>query len=529
MRSSQPRGRRISKECPASFHKLIWAHSAHSGNSRSDDFQDRKPHIAHRRSTRSKESGTENLKLARNLWQDQKYQTPKRQCKVATLADPSGFGAEEDSAHVPKFSKFESFTDSWIHPESRRGFHDEDEQSINGWHRRESHRGFHEDKEQSINGWDCLETRRFHEENNKSINDWHRLEECSNVNTQKQPWTSGDSSIVNHVTNPEVWIGESRITKHQPKVWTSSKNAALSNLEQHWGSVQSRTLTQVDQAWGETSSWEKERSWREDWSENWSENWSWITVRLTELGTIPFLLLLLPQVIKNTVNLMAGNPEALSIIAWKAYTNGLLGNLLLMSYFCEKGERAASVVQAIGVASQAVLLTQIFIAGHMPGPYYWTMAAIVTCGVAFTYLRNLGKVSKGVWHKWQMLLAMAGTSTLSHLLWTAAGCVETSPAIVIPTVTIGSVLIMDEMQWLPSPAHAFCGTFYAWTATLLFMAMPVAQLVNNFTNPLSLRGLSTFSVLLGFMGNCLTIPRALRTRDIIWFTGCTWGAVVMGW
>lgn len=92
----------------------------------------------------------------------------------------------------------------------------------------------------------------------------------------------------------------------------------------------------------------------------------------------------------------------------------------------------------------------------------------------------------------------------------------------------------------------------AWTATLLFMWMPVAQMVilfwlfwkkhwcksdchlvankfemlirslvsvqwTNLLNPDNIKGLSATSMLLAMVGNGLMIPRALLTRDLMWY------------
>lgn len=39
--------------------------------------------------------------------------------------------------------------------------------------------------------------------------------------------------------------------------------------------------------------------------------------------------------------------------------SSLLGNTILLSYFMGKGERSAALVQAIGVGSNFVMLTQV--------------------------------------------------------------------------------------------------------------------------------------------------------------------------
>lgn len=52
--------------------------------------------------------------------------------------------------------------------------------------------------------------------------------------------------------------------------------------------------------------------------------------------------------------------------------------------------------------------------------------------------------------------------------------------------------------------------------------------VSNFSNPSTLQGLSTASILLGMLGNGLMVPRALFTADKIWFIGVGWGPLT-GW
>ena len=52
--------------------------------------------------------------------------------------------------------------------------------------------------------------------------------------------------------------------------------------------------------------------------------------------------------------------------------------------------------------------------------------------------------------------------------------------------------------------------------------------VSNFSNPSSLQGVSIASLLLGMLGNALMVPRALFTKDKIWFIGVGWGPLT-GW
>lgn len=98
----------------------------------------------------------------------------------------------------------------------------------------------------------------------------------------------------------------------------------------------------------------------------WGRQWNRVTERLTDCSTFVFVLLLMPQIIKNTRNLLNDNASALSIIPWMGYTCSLIGNMLLLSYFASKKERAASTVQAIGVLSNLVMLFQVYLAGLYP-------------------------------------------------------------------------------------------------------------------------------------------------------------------
>lgn len=45
----------------------------------------------------------------------------------------------------------------------------------------------------------------------------------------------------------------------------------------------------------------------------------------------------------------------------------------------------------------------------------------------------------------------------------------------------------------------------------------------------ALQGISKLSCVLAMVGNAMMVPRALYTRDLIWFTGSTWGYTLMGW
>jgi len=58
---------------------------------------------------------------------------------------------------------------------------------------------------------------------------------------------------------------------------------------------------------------------------------------------------------------------------------------------------------------------------------------------------------------------------------------------------------------------------------------PVAQAWSNYLNPSNIKGLSVLTILLAMAGNGLLLPRALFTRDLMWFTGSSWGTLLQGW
>jgi hypothetical protein len=88
--------------------------------------------------------------------------------------------------------------------------------------------------------------------------------------------------------------------------------------------------------------------------------------------------------------------------------------------------------------------------------------------------------------------------------------------------------VQARMGKLPEKVVLYMGSVSAWTATLLFMWGPVAQMWTNFLTPANIKGLSVNTVLLAMVGNGLLLPRALFIRDFMWFTGSSWGCSLAG-
>ncbi|KAG0593866.1 hypothetical protein M758_UG026500 [Ceratodon purpureus] len=261
------------------------------------------------------------------------------------------------------------------------------------------------------------------------------------------------------------------------------------------------------------------------------KRWDGMTARLAESATVAFLLLQLPQISLNTQNLMAGNNVALTAIPWMGQLTGLLGNLSLLSYFAGKRERGATVVQALGVLSTGVVITQLALGGAMPCPIYLGTAAVVVVGLLFNWLSYFQKLSPTLWQLWLDSVTVGGLTVLPQVMWSTF--VPYIPPSILPGTILGTIalllVILNRLNKLPPAALNFYTGLSAWTATLLFMWGPVAQAWSNYLNPSNIKGLSILTILLAMTGNGLLLPRALFTRDLMWFTGSSWGTLLQGW
>ena len=120
--------------------------------------------------------------------------------------------------------------------------------------------------------------------------------------------------------------------------------------------------------------------------------WDKVTTSMASCATVPFLFLTMPQIVKNTGLIAAGRPDALAAISWQGQLAGLLGNMLLLSYFADKGELSASFVQIVGTCATGALLTQMCLAGHIPIAPFAVAAAAVSAGLILSGFRMLGRI-----------------------------------------------------------------------------------------------------------------------------------------
>ncbi|CAN6872573.1 hypothetical protein Bca4012_045955 [Brassica carinata] len=261
------------------------------------------------------------------------------------------------------------------------------------------------------------------------------------------------------------------------------------------------------------------------------EEWDSWTAKFSGGANIPFLMLQLPQIILNAQNLLAGNDTALSAVPWLGMLTGLLGNLSLLSYFAKKREKEAAIVQTLGVISTHVVLSQLTVAGAMPMPFFVATSAVVTLGIILNALFYFGKLSTTLWRLWEDFITVGGLSVLPQVMWSTF--VPLVPNSILPGTTAFVIAVaavfMARTGKLPEEGVKFVESLSGWTATLMFMWMPVSQMWTNFLSPDNIKGLSPITMLLSMMGNGLMLPRALFIRDLMWFTGSIWATLFYGY
>ncbi|XP_015577728.1 maltose excess protein 1, chloroplastic isoform X2 [Ricinus communis] len=261
------------------------------------------------------------------------------------------------------------------------------------------------------------------------------------------------------------------------------------------------------------------------------EQWDSWTAKFSGAANIPFLVLQMPQIILNAQNLMAGNKTALLAVPWLGMFTGLLGNLSLLSYFVKKKEKEVIVVQTLGVISIYIVISQLAMAEAMPLPHFVATSVVVATGLVLNFFNYLGKLNAGVWRFWEDFITVGGLTALPQVMWSTF--VPYIPHSILPgsiaCVLAVAAVIMARTGKLSEKGAKFVGGLSGWTATLLFMWMPVSQMWTNFLSPDNIKGLSAFSMLLAMMGNGLMVPRALFIRDFMWFTGSTWAALFYGY
>uniref|UniRef100_A0A7S3QXK1 Uncharacterized protein n=1 Tax=Dunaliella tertiolecta TaxID=3047 RepID=A0A7S3QXK1_DUNTE len=265
--------------------------------------------------------------------------------------------------------------------------------------------------------------------------------------------------------------------------------------------------------------------------------WESVTSKLVGLASVPFSILVLPQVITNYANIASGNAAALSVISWQGYASALMGNTLMCSHFAHRAERSAVNVQLIGIASNLLVLSQVMIAGVMPKPLFAAIAFVVAGAVAISLARVGGRIpgeghngkGMGLWRMWQLLAGVGGLAMVAQVLYNTMFPAIPSILPGLAALTLLTAYFGVKLKAGDTRQYGLVEQLPGWASTFLFTLAPLPQLVQNLLNPQGLEGLSVGTMLLALTGNALMVPRALLTKDLVWLAGTTWSLSVAGW
>ena len=193
------------------------------------------------------------------------------------------------------------------------------------------------------------------------------------------------------------------------------------------------------------------------------------TGRLALGANVPFLLLGIPQLIQSWAQIASGQGALLLAISVPGTVLVIAATVLMLLTAAKLKDPALAALQIIGLAMHFATLGMVVAAGLMTWGSFATVVLPATALSALTL----------------------ATWRTSYPKWAS-------------TLT----------DWL------------GWMAVALFMWFPIAQLGNNAQFPEAVAGLSILSFLLGGVGNLMTVPHAIKSRNRMWFVGAVWGALL---
>jgi len=201
-----------------------------------------------------------------------------------------------------------------------------------------------------------------------------------------------------------------------------------------------------------------------------------LTQKLVAASSLPFTVIVLPQVLQNMQNISAGNLGALAAISWVGWTAGLSGNALMSTHLAARGEATAVNVQLIGVMSNLLVLGQLWFAQVMPTAAF---AGVLTAAILVSFLSALksrGKLSQQAWAPFQLMVSAMGVLSVPQVLWCAFSPASPTP---VPSLLAAAAVAL----WLRSKAaksstdlQKAVAQLPGWCATAMFTLSPIPQL-----------------------------------------------------
>jgi hypothetical protein len=107
-----------------------------------------------------------------------------------------------------------------------------------------------------------------------------------------------------------------------------------------------------------------------------------------------------------------GHIEGLDCLLQRMLT-GLLGNLLLLSYFMK--ETGAVIYHILGIISTYVVIMQLAMAESMPAPQFVATSVIVPVGLLLNFLNYFGWIPGTLWLLWEDFITIGGLAVLPQM------------------------------------------------------------------------------------------------------------------
>lgn len=142
-----------------------------------------------------------------------------------------------------------------------------------------------------------------------------------------------------------------------------------------------------------------------------SNSYGDLTQRLVGFSSLPFTFIVVPQVLQNAANIAAGQLSALASISWVGWCAGLAGNVLMCAYLASKREATAVNVQLIGIASNLVVLGQLWYAGVMPTRAFAGVVAAAFAIAAASAAQARGALTERQWLPFEAMAGALGVAS----------------------------------------------------------------------------------------------------------------------
>jgi hypothetical protein len=311
---------------------------------------------------------------------------------------------------------------------------------------------------------------------------------------------------------------------------------------------------------------------------------------MVSLSILAFLPLQVPQIWRNLEVISSQDPLTiahLKVIPVLGYASGMVANLLLMCYLADRQERWGAIVQGVGIVTSGVVVTQLFTVGLVNTHLFMVLGVGMVVGMGLNLIQlgrppidpvhppeqrldqtldqtpmqsEEGKVEglspdgfDRLWLLWKNGLNIIGL-TLFPLILTWQLRDSFLPTLSLGFGWAGSALLLGvsstallenrlPQQWVEHPYCApmesvlhllqrYWAVLSGWTANLLFMFGPAAQLMANLVHPESIAALALPTQALSVLGNLLILARSgtlfIQGQDRVWAVGGLWEVSIRG-